>query len=345
MTRPRSQLISLEDTPYYHCIARCVRRAWLCGDDPLTGKCFDHRRQWIVDRLKAQAAIFCIDTCAYAVMSNHYHVVLHVNRSHGEALSDREVAERWCQLFSGPLLAQRFLRNERLSAAEQQVVSEILAVWRQRLMDISWFMRCLKETIAREANREDGCKGRFWEGRFRSQALLDVPALISCMMYVDLNPVRAGIAVDLEGSDFTSIQARLNEVCEQASTIHDEAARTENPTETDKQRLALLPFVEREGLKSPDVIPFNLQDYIALADWTGQAVRDDKRGAIHRSVRPTLKALGLTEAQWLTLTLSIQRQSLSMLGSLDKIHSCNARMGRHWMAGQRGLKAVYRNAV
>jgi len=45
MTRPRSTQVSLADTPYYHCVARCVRRAFLCGIDPLTGENYEHRRE------------------------------------------------------------------------------------------------------------------------------------------------------------------------------------------------------------------------------------------------------------------------------------------------------------
>ena len=85
MTIPRQSQISLDGTPYYHCIARCVRRAFLCGEDQYTGKDFNHRRGWLVTQLKQQASIFGIDICAYAIMSNHYHAVLRVDR-HREIL-------------------------------------------------------------------------------------------------------------------------------------------------------------------------------------------------------------------------------------------------------------------
>jgi hypothetical protein len=89
----------LDDTPYYHCIARCVRRAFLCGEDPLTGYDFEHRRQWIVARMKLLASVFAIDLCAYAVMSNHYHIVIRVKRQQAREWSNREVAERWARVF------------------------------------------------------------------------------------------------------------------------------------------------------------------------------------------------------------------------------------------------------
>src|SRR5690606_20198339 len=135
--------------------------------------------------------VYAIDICAYAVMSNHYHVVLHVDEGRANNWSDREVAERWMQLYNGNMLVNRWLAKP--TACDQATldkVGEIIAEWRERLTSVSWFMRGINETIARMANEEEGCKGRFWEGRFRRQALLDEGAILSCMAYVDLNPIR-----------------------------------------------------------------------------------------------------------------------------------------------------------
>jgi len=210
MTRPRSTLVSLESTPYYHCAARCVRRAFLCGQDHVSGRSFEHRRQWIVDRLAELAGIFAIDICAYAVMSNHYHVVVRLDAGRAQGWSDQEVLRRWQRLFSLPPLAAETYACVTRDEAVRARVAEWVPEWRRRLVDLSWFMRCLNEHIARRANAEDNCTGRFWEGRFKSQALLDEAALLTCMSYVDLNPIRAGIAETPEESDFTSIQARIH---------------------------------------------------------------------------------------------------------------------------------------
>ena len=176
MTIAREHQIHIETTPYYHCVSRCVRRAFLCGKDKYNGKCYEHRRQWIVDKIKQLSNLFAIDICAYAVMSNHYHLVLHVNQHNVSAWSMDEVIDRWCALFSGHLLVKRYKQGESLSDVERNAVSDIVELWRSRLSDISWFMRCLNESIARQANQEDHCKGRFWSLlRIHSPATLGHP--------------------------------------------------------------------------------------------------------------------------------------------------------------------------
>ena len=339
MTRPRSAQVSLDDTLYYHCIARCVRRAFLCGEDTYSGQNFDHRRDWLVDRIKWQARLFAIDICAYAIMSNHYHLVVRVDREGAGAWSDREVIERWCKVFRGPLLIQSYLAGEELGRVERETVSDIVAVWRERLTNISWFMRCLNEFVARQANREDHCKGRFWEGRFKSQALLDTRALLSCMVYVDLNPIRAGIATDLPGSDFTSVRERLWQVAEQDQQQQPGIEETPSPDP------GLLAFSDEpgKGIKTPS-IPFRVHDYLELVDWTGRMVRVDKRGWIAETAPPVLQALQMDCAQWLDLSLGIQRRGLQVIGHPDKLQRYNQSTGRLWSVGQSALRKLYRHA-
>lgn len=104
MPKARSQQISLSDTPYYHYVSRCVRRAFLCGEDKVTGKSYEHRRGWVEQRLLLLASVFSINVCAYAVMHNHTHIVLHVDQDNAKAWAMNEVFIRWHTLFSKPYL-------------------------------------------------------------------------------------------------------------------------------------------------------------------------------------------------------------------------------------------------
>ena len=280
MTRPRSTLVSLADTPYYHCVGRCVRRAFLCGDDPVSGRNFDHRKEHIRERLAWLTDTFAIDICAYALMSNHYHLVLRIDAARAQAWTDSAVVERWRCLYAGPAFTAAYLSHQHLDPAEQARLNELVPVWRQRLADLSWFMRCLNEHIARRANAEDGCTGRFWEGRFKSQALLDEAALLVVMASVDLNPVRAGLAASIEESAFTSGQQRLLAVAKP-----DRLADSPSPR--------LLPFAEAIRGNEDAGLPFNLQDYLDLLDTSGRAVHPRRRGVISTSTPNLLVALDL----------------------------------------------------
>ncbi len=308
MTRPRSQIVSLADTPYYHCVSRCVRRAFLCGEDRYSGQNFDHRKPWLVGRLALLGEVFAIDIAAYAVMSNHYHVVLHVDQDRSRSWGRDEVIRRWLCLYKGDPLVHCYLRGELPPEAEYRQLDRIVETWRERLTSVSWFMRCLNEYIARRANKEDDCTGRFWEGRFKSQALLDDAALLSCMAYVDLNPVRAGISATLDESEFTSIQARIRGA---ASGNNDS---TECPTP------GLMPFqAGPEGNREPPALPIGLRDYIELVDWTGRIVRADKMGFIPQESPSALSNLNLNQTQWQMLALEIQKDSITMFNGLDKL--------------------------
>jgi len=309
MPQARKRLVSLADTPYYHCISRCVRRAFLCGKDPLTGFNFEHRRQWIVDRIKHLSSVFAIDLCAFAILHNHYHVVIRVNAEQASHWADQEVAARWTQLFSGPLLIHQYLAGVELSSAEQERVADLISTWRQRLTDLSWYMRCVNEPIARMANQEDHCTGRFWEGRFHSQALLDERAVLACMAYVDLNPIRAAIAKTPEESDFTSIQERI-----------------QHP-----QGSSLRAFAEHAD--DADGMPFALNDYLQLVDWAGRVIKLGKKGYIPEHTPPILTRLGMNAAPVLDYLSRTEKQPFGALGPVSMLRAFAHSVGRCFIKG------------
>jgi len=297
MTRPRKALISLADTPYYHITSRCVRRAFLCGVDHYSGKSYEHRRQWVVDRIRLLSSLFAIDLCSYAIMSNHYHLVLKVCPGQLEGLSDDDIMDRWCALFKGPLLVQRYRDGEDLQTYERSTVADIVNVWRSKLASISWFMRCLNQPIAHQANREDRCTGKFWESRFNSQALKSDEALLSSMVYVDLNPVRAGIADRPETSSYTSIRERIKPEFDIQQAIEDQT-ECGDLLDFKTPLKPLLPFENRLRNELQTGILFNFKEYLALVDWTGRLIRGDKRGHIDRALPPILTRLRITADQW-----------------------------------------------
>jgi len=336
MTKARQTQVSLEETPYYHCISRCVRRAFLCGEDQFSGRSFEHRRQWIVDRLKELSSIFAIKTCAYAVMSNHTHSVLYVDREEALGWTHREVIERWTTLYNPNTLVSRFLSGEPLTSAERDAVSRDIETWRSRLHDISWFMRCLNEHIARKANAEDGCTGRFWEGRFKSQALLDEAAVLTCMSYVDLNPIRAGMALTPESSDFTSIQERIQSIgCTNGSV--ENTTETAIPTPD-----GLLPFTGGERLDKEPAIPFDFADYLQLTDWTGRAIRDDKTGAIPSHLAPILQRLNIDPNTWLENIQHYGNRYYRAVGAKENIKRYCKALGQNWLCGMKAAQRVYK---
>ncbi|WP_404342908.1 transposase [Pseudoalteromonas mariniglutinosa] len=309
MAIARKRQISLTDTKYYHCISRCVRRAFLCGEDLFTGQSYEHRRGWVENQLLALVKVFCIDVCAYAVMSNHTHIVLHVDVQKAKRLNEKAIILRWHTLFKGTVLTNKYLQGETLSKAEHLLFIKTVREYRERLSSISWFMRVLNEDIARKANKEDNCTGRFWEGRFKSQALLDEAAVIACMAYVDLNPIRAKEAKTPEESAYTSVQKRI----ESASI--------------GKQPQQLLRFSGMARQNMVKGLPFELKSYLELVELTGRCIREDKRGYIESSTLPLLERVNICPENWLKLTTQFTRifhgavgRPISHIGYCEHLH-------------------------
>ncbi len=306
MAIARSVFVSDNTSGAYHCVSRCVRRAWLCGVDQYSGMDYSYRKAYVEQRLQEVAACFAVGIYSYAVMSNHLHVVVHVNVETARQWSEEEVARRWCQLF--PHRDQdNDLRIQRLLKQTQR-----LAILRQRLCSLSWLMRCINEPIARIANSEDGCTGRFWEGRFKCQVLADERAVLAAMAYVDLNPIRAGMTVRLDRSHYTSIQQRV------LSCRADES-------NTRKKLKPLLGIAPTLSLKQGQ--------YIELVQWTGQQVRPDKKGAIPKNTPSALTKTGCTARHWPTQVKAVGSGYWRMIGSAEQLIEKAEAIGQRWLKG------------
>jgi len=314
MAQARKRIISVIDTPYYHCIGRCVRRAFLCGSDAFSGRNYEHRRKWVVDKLQQLTQVFAIDVCSYAVMSNHYHVILKLSPDRVQHWTDKEIVERWQILFNGNEHTRAFLSSNLLTTENQLFLKAIVPIYRDRLSSISWFMRCLNESIARRANAEDDCTGRFWEGRFKSQALLDDAALLSCMAYVDLNPIRANMADSPEHSDYTSIQERIRLAIKP------------------RELTWLLPMVSSE--QDGGNLPIDLNSYISLVKWSCNQIIENKHETYSKTAQPILDLLGISLNTWNYSLSNFGKKYYCAVGSTRKIKILATRIGKRWLSGQ-----------
>jgi REP element-mobilizing transposase RayT len=296
MATPRSQLIDPHRILHYHLVSRCVRRGWLCGRDPVTQKNYQHRRKWLEQRLHLLVACFAVSLEAYAIMSNHFHLIVKYDPLASKKWDDEEVAERWYTAFppmhNGEVPEDlKALRIERMINNEER-----LAAARTTLGSLSLFMKALKQPIALKANREDGCNGHFFEQRFFSGALLNEAALISAMAYVDLNPIRAKIARSLRGSQHTSIGARLKN-----ANQHPE-----------RLRQPMLPLAS--GIATPKAGPFSLtlNDYQRMLNRFIEA-EDSKK-----------------QTRWWVRVASFKRRQKAY-GSPEQLKTWAHERGQHWL--------------
>ena len=221
-----------------HITSRCVRRAFLCGQDAYSGKSYEHRREWIRERLEFLASVFAMDCLTFAVMSNHIHLILRSRPDIARQWTDEEVARRWltlCPPRQNGRVAKPTESDIALITSDARQVAEL----RIRLSDMSWWVRMTAEKIARQANKEDGCTGRFWEGRFKAQLLLDEAAILACAMYVDLNPIRAAMAESLEASKFTGAKARIDDLMEfdiDLKSVSDKLPKNQTATQRSRSQ-------------------------------------------------------------------------------------------------------------
>jgi len=319
MAIKRSELIDSESAGYYHLMSRCVRRTFLCGVDKETGQSYEHRRGWIENRILRLAKFFAIEVYAYSILSNHYHLVIYSDPKLPEQWTDIEVAERWLKAFPGNLEVPKFkhLRPAKLQAIVKD--KQLLASYRQRLGSISWLMKQINEPIAKRSNKEDSVTGHFWESRFSSQSLLDETAMLTCMTYVDLNPIRAGISKTLENSEHTSIKQRINKLTEEQlkQSVKSLAGEVQNRT-----------------------MVINLKDYIELVEWTGKSIIYPRKARMPANIRSSLLELNLQPNNWLTQIGNYGSVYGNFVGKFNLLKQKAKQLQKKWLKGLKPIQEL-----
>jgi len=294
------------------------------------------------------AQIFAMDVVAYAVLSNHLHVLLWTDPDRAEAWSAEEVARRWLRLCpkSIPKGMHEELAIRQLAANERRI-----GVLRERLADLSWFMKTLKEPIARRANKEDDCTGAFWEGRFKSYRIVDDAGALTCAAYIDLNPIRAGLAETPEASEFTSVYDRIQtwraERRRRGRASGRKRRRRTRASSDPGRRPATLsrklgdwlaPMSSEAAAPGRRVIfGFGAEKYFELVDSLGRIVRGDKTGAIPDDLRPLLERLELDVDIWLhAVTGHARRLWGTTVGRAKGLAAEAIRRKQRWVANPMG---------
>ena len=299
MAIARAQLVDVSLARWYHCVTRCVRKAFLLGEGN------HNRKEWLENRLEELAGIFAVAVGGFAVMNNHLHLLLRLDPEVARAWSDDEVVRRWGRLFP-----PRDKSRQPIPVSEHWVQWRLadpkwVANARERLQNLGWFMKCLKEPLSRLANRQDKTRGTFFEGRFKSVAVLDEGALLAIGVYIDLNPVAAKFAETPETSDYTSIKQRVDHVEARGMVAELEAASGGSVAGSQaaaglEESLWLCPIEDRRELDSSrdGMIPgFSLGSYVRLVDYTGRLFREGK-ASISAELAGIFERLGFDAQSW-----------------------------------------------
>jgi REP element-mobilizing transposase RayT len=311
MAIARARLVDTSLTRWYHCITRCVRRAFLLGEGD------QNRREWIEKRLEELAEIFAVAVGGFSVMDNHLHVLLRLDPDVAQAWSDEEIVRRWGRLYPPRDKARRPMPVTNDWVQWRLADAQWVSTARQRLQSLSWFMKCLKEPLSRLANRQDKTRGTFFEGRFKSIAVCDEEALLATSVYIDLNPVAANIAETPETSDYTSIKQRVDHVDAQGKTAELGAAKRGSVAGSEaaaglEESLWLCPIEDRRGLDSIRegmMQSFSLGSYVKLVDYTGRLFRQGK-ASIAAELAGIFQRLGCSPQSWQNRMEKLRRSSL-----------------------------------
>ena len=299
-------------------MARTVRRCFLMGDDPYSGKNFDHRKRWIEGKLKLLAENFGIDLLAFSCLSNHFHLVLRSRPDVVATWDDTEVARRWWTLCPQRKV-KREVNGQVVSVPAEPTEWDLnsirndpvkLAAVRSRLSNISWWMRLLCQYIALRANGEEGeGLGKFWQSRYKAVRILDEETLLACAAYVDLNPIRAALAETLEASDYTSVQRRISSLIANSERSIDSnesslschrADDFLSPISIDELRdpMGAQPSRNKKRCSDKGFLAMAEAEYLTILDWLARNTIAGKRGSTPEEAPKIFERLRIDAELW-----------------------------------------------
>jgi len=346
--KPRSDIFNPRISGVYHCFARCVRQAFLCGFDRYTKKNYEHRREWVEDRVAELAAWFAIDVVFFSVMGNHFHLVLRNLPQLVDKWSDNQVVTRSIKIYPwkfkdlGVEDGKPTVEQMRGFVKDRKLVKEL----RSRLSDISWFMRQLNHYLARKANAEDGRSGHFFESRFKCLAVTDEMGVLICGTYIDLNQIRAEEAETPETSKRTSAYRRIKAMLARRKKSRKAADwdgfLTPINTRGDQQTLGYPKAGTLDGLRASDkgLLEMSLEDYLQVLDWSGRQLRRDKRGKISSDAPPILERLGISGESLVSYVEQFEDLFHMAVGSAKSVAAFAKSKGRRWLQGAKKRAAI-----
>ena len=179
---------------FYHCISRVVDRKLVFGPD---------EKEKFRTFMRMQENFTGCRVVSYCLMSNHIHLLVEVPAGPEGGFTDGQLLERLRAIYSEAYVATVALELAEARklvadglAEEGVVVARIHSRFTYRMHDLSEFMKTLMQRFTKWFNRTHSRQGNLWEDVFKSVIVEDGAAAKTVAAYIDLNPVRAGIATD-----------------------------------------------------------------------------------------------------------------------------------------------------
>jgi hypothetical protein len=259
-----------------------------------------------------------------------------------------EIARRWLRVFPG----RRVLDGNWFEPTEEQVQAlaeddEKIEVIRKQLANISSFMGALDEYIARRANREDGCDGRFWAGRFHCRELVSEGALLLCGIYVELNQIRAGEVLTPEDSRHCSVWYRIQARQPETPGVPSNPSPRDGwlaPLTLQPDHLGDVPSDTGRRASDKGLLSLTLEEFLQLLDYSGRQLVPGKRGTIPADLAPILQRVGLDPDEFLDAVEKFMGQFPRLAGPVSALQSRAQEVGRRWLHGVRAAAKLFHSA-